>query len=109
MVGNADAEREREVRDAVGRAAQHVSAELDDVYDREQRVAAAAGELDDDVRTTRSLLTLSLVVEHDARSNPNTVALELERAAHLAQPGWRGVDGRDRRVVSALVTEVGEP
>jgi hypothetical protein len=93
--GDAAARAENVVDGAVARVGQHLSAEL----------AALHRELDDEVRTTQTVLTCSVVVEHDVRSTANAIALELERAAALARPAWRGHDGRDRRVVSVLVTE----
>jgi hypothetical protein len=103
--GDAAARAEDVVDDAVAHAARHLSAELDAVYERERPLDALNRELDDEVRTTQTVLTCSVVVEHDVRSTANAIALELERAAALARPAWRGHDGRDRRVVSVLVTE----
>ena len=92
----------------VEHVARRIGAELDDVnaeLDRQARAELAAAALDDEPRIVRSVFTVSLAIEHDARSQPNTIALELERFAHVASPAWRGSDGRDRRVTSALVTE----
>jgi hypothetical protein len=66
--------------------------------------ARVLDELDEPVRTARTAFAVVVTVEHDARSRAEAIALELERTIALAQPGWRGLDGRDRRAIFATVT-----